>query len=368
MSSRILLLFLFLFSFCSCKKKKAEHSFYYWNSRINIDSAGKDKIKKLGANHFYLHFFDVDWSEATGMPVPKAEISTYLGEAGIDSNYTPVVFITNRTFQHLSEKDCELLASRIAKRVSTIVEGINTYYISRRIYKLNIPYDGDYEKTKDSVAADILKERMNQLTEIQIDCDWTASTKDRYFHFLRAFKKQFPDKAISATIRLYPYKYQTKEGVPPVDKGMLMCYNLGGINNISTGNSVFSEQELKKYLTVDYPLPLDIAFPVFGWYVWFRGSEYKGIIHDNEDIENYAKSLPQKDNTCRIPVDTVIGDSYFREGDMLRIEFPDEAELDKSIDLVTGHIGKFGRIAFYHWGSPSIKKYERIIQNTFDHY
>ncbi|MBK7469002.1 MAG: hypothetical protein IPJ43_20660 [Saprospiraceae bacterium] len=38
--------------------------------------------------------------------------------------------------------------------------------------------------------------------------------------------KSISDKEISATLRLYPYKYTDNMGVPPVDKVMLMCYNL----------------------------------------------------------------------------------------------------------------------------------------------
>ena len=80
------------------------------------------------------------------------------------------------------------------------------------------------KKTFDFIAQINSKNKIS-CQEIQIDCDWTKSTKDKYFYLLKKIK-ELSKKEISCTLRLYPYKYPEIMGVPPVDKAMLMCYNL----------------------------------------------------------------------------------------------------------------------------------------------
>jgi hypothetical protein len=159
-------------------------------------------------------------------------------------------------------------------------------------------------------------------------------------------------------------------GVPPVDRGLLMCYNLGRISEQGTRNSVFDIGELRQYLTKrPYPLPLDLAFPAFGWYAWFRGDRFKGIVPADTGLTMAGGPFRAAgDNRYRLAADTVIGDRYFREGDLLRLEQPDPGSLREAVALVTGYIPDYGRIAFYHWNYPSTERYEHVIRQVFDRY
>lgn len=341
----LLLLFCLLFSCTS--PHTAEHSFYYWQSTYNAaDGLPADSLqKRLGVNHFYLHYFDVDWNEQTGMPVPVAAFSSTddIHEL-IGSNYTPVVFITNRTFEKLADSSCEWLAQKVANKINAISSSLESAH-------------------PDAAKAD--KEK-----EIQIDCDWTAGTKDRYFHFLRAFRQLYPGYTLSATIRLYPYKYPKKTGVPPVDRGMLMCYNLGNIKEPKTVNSILDINTLRQYMTAaQYPLPLDIAFPTFGWYVWFRGNEFKGIVHAPSSLTDNSLIFSQLDNQqYRVKTDTALASNYYRSGDILRKEYPDTTTLHAAVRLVQEKVPNYKRLTFYHWHPTSISIYEQVIQNAFtDH-
>jgi hypothetical protein len=236
----------------SCAKlesKKVEHSFYYWKTTFTSDNNTSDFIRKEGINHFYIHYFDIEWSEQYWMPVPVAEIKTFSNSIPFArSPYTPVIYITNRTFEYMDDNWCDSLAAKTRNKIIFITNRIEKAFSER-------------------VTSDSLKnldtDRVGIPNEIQIDCDWTSSTQQKYFHFLQCLKAQFPDKKISATIRLYPYKYFQKMGVPPVDKGLLMCYNLSDIKNSKTTNSIFDLSDLKQYLTGKrYPLSLDVALPV----------------------------------------------------------------------------------------------------------
>ncbi len=325
----------------SCRHDKTEHSFYYWKTGfVTAENQTNSLIRQMGIDHFYIRIMDVDWSERLHMPVPVSP----LNKDNIPRNltrlhYTPVVFITNHTFLKTNEAGCDSLALRLAR------------YLKRALRQL---------RTTDEMSAPAVD-------EIQIDCDWTEASRARYFRFLDRFKEQFRDKQLSATIRLYPYKYPGKMGIPPVDKGLLMCYNLGRIDQPDTRNSVFDLKELELYLSnKKYPLPLDIALPIFGWYAWFRGPAFKGIIYDQElNIQDttFEQAGP---HAFRARRDIELSNKYLREGDELRSEFPAEADLNKAAQLIKTKISGIKRVAFYHWDEPAIHQYENTIRHIYN--
>ena len=101
-------------------------------------------------------------------------------------------------------------------------------------------------------------------SEIQVDCDWTDGSKERYFTFLELLKKQSA-KHISVTIRLHQVKYYTRTGVPPVDYGVLMYYNMSDFKDIETKNYILDITLAKQYhYNFDsYPLALNLALPLY---------------------------------------------------------------------------------------------------------
>ena len=103
--------------------------------------------------------------------------------------------------------------------------------------------------------------------EIQFDCDWTQSTKEKYFKFLRHFRQlqNDPTFQLSATIRLHQIKFANQTGVPPVNRGMLMFYNMADLESIKTPNSILDLEVAHQYIDsqTTYELPLDFALPIF---------------------------------------------------------------------------------------------------------
>ncbi|ANI88485.1 hypothetical protein A9P82_03735 [Arachidicoccus ginsenosidimutans] len=371
------MLFLTVLLLLSCKHKKAEYSFYYWKNTNNYSDYFTNKkedslIVKLGVQHFYIKFMDVDWSEHLKIPVPANSNnyeSAIFTPLTVTQTYTPVIFITNRTFERIDSVWCnDSLAVKLKRKINETSSEIENAIAENKMYRYrdSVGYSPnfDYDAFRDSVR----KTRPVPYNEIQIDCDWTASTRDKYFAFLRSLKKQFPDKIISVTIRLYPYKYPDKIGVPPVDKGMLMCYNLGAINNPETKNSIFDLHELKAYLNAKhYKLPLDIALPIFGWYVWFRDNQVKGLIYQsqlNENIirHNFDSIVPHR---FQMNKDFVIDNNYLREGDILREEFPDKEELITAATLLHNKFPNAQHITFFDWDYKRVKEYENTIQKIY---
>ena len=97
-----ILLILVLFS-CNMRQP-AEHSFYYWKTSFVTDTTAKDFIKQHHVKHIYIHYMDVDWNYQQGTPVPRAELSGLENATPfLEGTFTPVVFITNKTFEKIDK-------------------------------------------------------------------------------------------------------------------------------------------------------------------------------------------------------------------------------------------------------------------------
>src|SRR5690606_32452956 len=158
---------------------------------------------------------------------------------------------------------------------------------------------------------------------------------DAFFLFLKKIKERLPAGVrLSATIRLHQYKFPDKTGVPPVERGMLMFYNTGDIENPEAGNSIFQTDDARKYLVgapENYPLPLDLALPVFSWALVFRDGELWKIIPEMPDheladtmrfeaIRNPQSVIRNLPSIFRIRKGTFIAGHYLRPGDLLKVE------------------------------------------------
>lgn len=133
--------------------------------------------------------------------------------------------------------------------------------------------------------------------EIQIDCDWTKSTRNAFFDFLKKLIGIAHSKGInvSATIRLH----QLSQTPPPVDRGVLMMYNTGNFTDINCHKPILDINDAAPYLRsiAGYQLPLSAAYPIYGWSILFRGGQYVGIMHSKDEYP----VLPGDSITRRAP-------------------------------------------------------------------
>ncbi|MFL9833841.1 hypothetical protein [Chryseobacterium terrae] len=324
-----------LFLIFSCQKnkvEKVEKAFYYWKSSDYYSDFNKEKdiltqhdIKKL-----YVKFFEVDYTDAMGnYPISKTNFSlySYCNEKSADSlEIIPTVYIKNIVFQKSNESDLDKLADNV------------TFLINK------------YANEKlDSL----------QVSEIQIDCDWTASTKDKYFYFLKKLKP-VSQKEISVTLRLYPYKYPEKMGVPPVDKATLMCYNL--INPLAdqSKNSILDLKELESYMNTGkkYPLHLDIALPVYSWMQLYQNNQFTNVLYDVNDIKPHLKEI--KPLWYEVQKDTVINyETYLRVGDKIKYEEITADKINKAISIIKKNmkLDKNITVTLFHLDEKQLNNY-----------
>lgn len=298
-------------------------AFYYWKSNFQVSPYEKQCLDSLAVKTLYVKFFDVDWDDLTHQPIPKAMVRFTDTPA-----YTiiPTVFITNQTLQQLSIAQAEALSAKIIQ----LINSIQTNY--------SLPTPG----------------------EVQIDCDWSETTRDKYFALLKKIKAGFPSSQLSATIRLYQTKYYERAGVPPVDKGLLMCYNMGNLKNPASGNSIIENKELEKYIgnLGSYPLPLDVALPIFSWKVWFSKGEYKGIIQELPDSLLKSPVLAASGNQYQVLKDTVLGGYPLQVGDMLRNETSDYPVVMAAAKSISTKLKNTQcRVSLYHLDAVLLSKY-----------
>jgi len=319
-----------LCSISSCNEKneprEIESSFYYWKSVLSLTNFEKQKLDSLKVKTIYIKFFDVDWDEAMKKPVPVAKLqaSSYKLQGGI--SIIPTIFITNECIQKIDTSQVKKLSE-------------NIYTLILEIRQAN---------------------GFDSIPEIQIDCDWTESTKEKYFLLLNNLKPLTTNHKLSATIRLHQIKFLSKTGVPPVDRGLLMCYNMGNLKNPSTNNSILETEELKKYTAnlSRYPLPLDVAFPLFNWKVLYRNNQYSGLIQNLPDTVFNSSFCTQTGNRFKIIKDTLLAGYELRKGDMLRDEQSDIKEVLASANEISRYLkNTFLRVSLYHLDSVILSKY-----------
>ena len=245
----------------ACRQDKPSstlRSAYYWSTTWNMDSSKIDFIQKHHIQRLYVRYFDVVKDER-GEMMPNATLQFDLPTESKTSSsipqgieIIPVVYIVNECFKKPIplQAICRQLASKILTRILQICE-----------------------------ANDVAVPQ-----EIQIDCDWTASTQETYFNFLKNLreKAQFKNIQISATIRLH----QLSMTPPPVDRGILMMYNTGDAKLLKCQKPILDMKDVAPYIQqlANYPLKLSAAYPLFRWNILFRDGKFVGIIHEDDDF------------------------------------------------------------------------------------
>ena len=111
----------------------------------------------------------------------------------------------------------------------------------------------------------------------------------------------------------------------------------------------------------DYPLPLDVALPTFQWYVWFRNEHYQSIVYLSEP-EEFKTNLAQieQTNKYRVTKDTVVGDNYFRNGDVLRWESVTLEDLNSAKEVIKPILKEETGIIYFN---AENKVYNKLIKN-----
>ena len=317
----------------ACRKSPAEASFYFWRTKAVLSPGEKAALETYHVRTLYIRFFDVDTKEEHGKPEPLGVIDS---PETLPENLSviPVVFITNRTFLRLNG-DTEALG--LARNVLKKINSIHHSY-----------------------------------PELQIDCDWSDKTQVRYFLFLRSLKKHLPSGVkLTATVRLHQVKYPVRTGVPPVDGGMLMFYNMGTLQDAEAPNSIFDAATASAYTSYlkSYTLHLDVALPVFRWYVHYRNGAIKGLLTKKHlpDISDTSYFYKNTEGMYSIRKAGVMNGVSYETGDLLKYEALDDNTLLEAAGLLQKNLPEeHRRLVLYDLDDFNLHHYEsKTLQQVY---
>ena len=312
------------FIFSCTTKEHPPIALYYWKQTYSLQQNQKKLLSDLKSKKIYVKYFDVvlENKDKHAKPIALIDFKTKPNQEVI-----PCVYIQNNVFKFTENQ------KGLALKVSKLVNQIS-------------------------------KRQSIRLKEIQLDCDWTNTTKSHYFQFLKELKKQQPTTIISSTIRLHQLKYPEQTGIPPVEKGVLMCYNMDDIDHFETPNSIISTDVFAQYVTKNtkYDLTLDLALPIYQWGLVFRLGQLSLIVNDicNKDLSNPNFKKVTK-NSYQVLNNHYLNGNYVCKGDLIRLETSSPSVIKSVIKILNSSNITFNQLILYHLSQDHLNQYNEAF-------
>lgn len=307
-----------------CKTKIKHHpiQFYHWKTKATLDETEQDYFKQLDSEKLYIRLFDL--VKKNSVIEPTAIIQNFESKK-LNAEYIPTVFIVNEVFQGISDTEIKKLVQNIYGLIQ------------------NISNENNFSNFK----------------EIQIDCDWTQTTKDAYFKFLKELKS-ISQLSIGSTLRLHQVKFRQNTGIPPADKVYLMCYATSSPIDETEKNSILDLTLLKDYLKdIDkYPLKMDVALPIYSWAVVTNHLGKKKLINAVSEADltsgNYKKLST---GLYEITEDSFLKGIYLNKGFTIKLETIPSNLLKEVRSFLDTKIKSDFDIVYYHLDTQFLTRY-----------
>lgn len=278
-----------------------ERAFYYWRTTFRLSPDEEQALEQLHVSRLYVRMFDIVWRD---VPEFAGPITLAPDAHAPAAEVVPVVFIKDEVFRKLSPDRLATLADDTWKEIGA------------RMAMFGKPP-----------------------REVQLDCDWTDTTRAAYFAFVKLLAQR---TTVTATIRLHQIKYRERTGVPPVSRGMLMFYNMGRFSPDPDARAIFDPDAAERYLArlPEYPLPLDVALPIWSWTVHVRDGVVEGLLQstDPDELASYDFLERAGDGRYVARRTAFLHGTLLREGDVLKTEVTGPAETLAAAELVAPHL------------------------------
>ena len=315
-----------IISSCNRKVNHVEFSLYYWKNNASLTEKQNKILNSNQFKYIYIKICDFKWSESK----QKIETPTISNIIDTKKDIIPVFFIENKVFKKMNGNDFFVVFEKKIK---------------------NLPYLKDKKR-------------------IQIDCDWTIQTKENYFIFLK--KLQHKGYKTEATIRLHQIKHADITGIPDVETGVLMIYNLTQPNIFDQENSIYNYDLAISYIQnkIDkYPLQLKAALPAFSWGVHFKYKKIKRLINNTTLNDYNRKELDSiNPNLFKSNYAFYLKNNPINKRDIIRYESPDLPDISKMVKYLINNINQDSiEFIFFSLDSKFFNEkyhiYEEIISN-----
>lgn len=338
----ISILVLIVFTVSCSHKTEVTRGFYAWQSHYDVDDVTNQKLfQSFAGERLYLKMFEVTYDEKAGaIPVSKTNVKLH-DEFMSTAELVPCVFIENDVLSKINSLQLNELADNIIFLVDK--------YINEELFE--------------STASNKI------YNEIQLDCDWSKGNQEIYFDLIKLIKEK-SQKTVSCTMRLYPYKYRDQMGTPPVDRIMLLCYNLLNPTKNTDKNSILEIEELKKYIDFEtpYPVPVDVGLPAYSSGYRFDQQRFSGVFHAvPKGFENIALATKDKLHFI-VKKDTTINNKFFQKGEKIKIERVSESDLLEAAQLVSNHLKQSKmNVVIYHLDHEELNQYNHeVLDSVFN--
>ena len=174
--------------FIETEQTVVHNSIYHWRTTFALDSAERAFIECHNIDRIYIRMFDVAVEQhyETALPeiVPIAT-TRFVDTIPDNCEVVPVVYITLKALRSMWGKEAQY-ANLIVERIKAMCSYNNC----------------------------------GKIKELQLDCDWTQTTKENYTKLCSIVKDSLTkeDIALSITVRLH----QLQEDPPPANRAVLM--------------------------------------------------------------------------------------------------------------------------------------------------
>lgn len=322
-----IVLSIFFFSGCTTKNTPKELAVYHWKTTYNPSNNEITFLKENTIKKIYTRYFDL--GNNRGEIIPIAPIQ-FIEKSYQNYEIIPVIYIKNEVFT--TPRDWGILA----KKTADYIRQIN---------------------------------QKHQITihQLQLDCDWSLNTREAYFQFIELLKNEIK-VPLSATIRLHQIKYYQKTGVPPVDKGVLMYYNMGDLHALNQ-NSIYDAYTANKYISYlkDYPLYVDVALPIFSWGVLLRKNKIVNLLGEmrTEDAQQNFELKKIDYRTYKVLETTTYNGILLQKDDQIKIEEISEKNLQEMMETIQKYSNFPPKeIILYDLKESNITHYEKDFFKT----
>ncbi len=262
---------------------------FYWRTTFSIDKTERARLDDLGVSTLYVRYLDVNgYHLESAFPQQPIQTGNELRIRGL--SIVPTVFIVSDALR--DGNDSTLLRSFAIRLIRYMMEIDSAVHVAA-----GTPPRSHFDR-------------------VLLDYDWTPNTRKDYFRLLRIVQELLPTTSVESTIRLWQYHNPSLAGVPPVKRGILMCYNMESYSDPWATNAVASIERFKQFVTPkaakSYPVALDIAYPIFRQSVhlsrndaWYSG----GILYTGLSVGRHV-----------ILSDTIINNRHIDSLDVIRVD------------------------------------------------
>lgn len=321
---------------------KPVRAFYYWRTTLSVSQAERAALSELRVQKLYLRLFDVVLNDENA-PITAGRLQTTDPSLAAQlPDLVPVVFLRNQVFERMPPEGAAHLATFVWNEVQATLPARSP--------------------TEPAVSR-----------ELQLDCDWTDTSQVRFFDFLRELRKLAPSSTqLSATIRLHQVKFRERTGIPPVDRGMLMFYNMGRFDSSATERAIFDADVAERYLERldEYPLPLDVALPIWSWTLQVRDDRVVGLLQNTDPAELPSLDFlaARAEHRFEVSRTTFLRGQLLRQGDVLQGESLNAADLATAAQLLTRHLRNADEprtVALFDLSEKNLKRHHpRMLEDT----